>query len=268
MLKVHVWRNSCHVRTGPNFWSPQVFKIPLFPNECSKWNWNPNFTQYDHDRVCNQVFLIPASGHGDGPQSLWHPPTGQDMPQALGMPHIYFPPLPISHPHTRFAQKHVSLMSPPGNRFSFRPDHTVRNLTGDPPPQGHCSTANDLHVTCFQSRGFWCWYLRLSLPHPKPLSAVSAGFRERDRRALAGERVRLPADQPEAVRPASGADGLGGTPGLLPLRPLPDWQWETELQVSTFSYAREGGGGRQGGSRARNLWLLVASISSMTLLWK
>lgn len=60
--------------------------------------------------------------------------------------------------------------------------------------------------------------------HAEPLSAVSTGIRERDGRALAGERVRLPADQPEAVRPASGADRLGGTPGLLPLRPLPDRQ--------------------------------------------
>lgn len=72
------------------------------------------------------------------------------------------------------------------------------------------------------------------------LSAVSAGFRERDRWALAGERVRLPADQPEAVRPASGADGLGGTPGLLPLRPLSDRQWETELQVRRFVTVRVG----------------------------
>lgn len=73
-----------------------------------------------------------------------------------------------------------------------------------------------------------------------PVFAVSAGFRELDRWALAGERVRLPADQPEAVRPASGADRLGGTPGLLPLRPFPDWQWETELQVRV---SLEGWGG-------------------------
>lgn len=72
-----------------------------------------------------------------------------------------------------------------------------------------------------------------------PVFAVSAGFRELDRWALAGERVHLPADQPEAVRPASGADRLGGTPGLLPLRPFPDWQWETELQVR---FRLEGGG--------------------------
>lgn len=66
-------------------------------------------------------------------------------------------------------------------------------------------------------------------------SVVHAGLRDSVCRALVGERVRLPADQPEAVRPAGGADRLGRTPGLLALRPLPDRQWETKVQVRLCS---------------------------------
>lgn len=65
------------------------------------------------------------------------------------------------------------------------------------------------------------------------LSSSFSGFWQRVGRALAGERVRVPADQPEAVRAACGAVRLGRTPGLLALRPLPDRQREAELQVST-----------------------------------
>lgn len=62
-------------------------------------------------------------------------------------------------------------------------------------------------------------------------SPLLAGLRDSDCRALVGERVRLPADQPEAIRPAGGADRLGRTPGFLAVRPLPDRQRETKLQV-------------------------------------
>lgn len=66
---------------------------------------------------------------------------------------------------------------------------------------------------------------------PLLFSLSLAGLRYSVRRALVGERVRLPADQPEAVRPAGGADRLGRTAGFLAVRPLPDWQRETKLQV-------------------------------------
>lgn len=67
-------------------------------------------------------------------------------------------------------------------------------------------------------------------------SFVAAGLWEPDGGALVGERVCLPADQPEAVRAPRGTDRLGRTPGLLTLRPLPDRQWETKLQVTHSSY--------------------------------
>lgn len=66
---------------------------------------------------------------------------------------------------------------------------------------------------------------------PPCFSSLLAGLRDSVCRALAGERVRLPADQPEAVRPAGGADRLGRTAGFLAVRPLPDRQRETKLQV-------------------------------------
>lgn len=66
---------------------------------------------------------------------------------------------------------------------------------------------------------------------PPCFSSLLAGLRDSVCRALAGKRVRLPADQPEAVRPAGGADRLGRTAGFLAVRPLPDRQRETKLQV-------------------------------------
>lgn len=69
---------------------------------------------------------------------------------------------------------------------------------------------------------------------PSTVSSVP-GFWQRVWRALAGERVCLPAHQPAAVCPARGADWLGRTPGILPVRPLPHWHRETELQVCFLS---------------------------------
>lgn len=66
------------------------------------------------------------------------------------------------------------------------------------------------------------------------------GLWERDGGALVGERVRLPVDQPAAVRPPRRADGLGRTPGFLTLRPLPNRQWETKLQVTPLVWTKEG----------------------------
>ena len=68
----------------------------------------------------------------------------------------------------------------------------------------------------------------------------TSGLWECDGGALVGERVRLPVDQPAAVRPPRRADRLGRTPGFLTLRPLPNRQWETKLQVTTLVWTKEG----------------------------
>lgn len=140
VLKVHVWWNSCHVRTEPDICSPQCLRFHYSPDECSKWNWNPNLVQYDHHCICleerrgsgssdpgrrNQVTLKSTDGSAqqraeDGPQSLWLPPTGQDMPQAPGMPRIYFPSFPFLitthglHKHTSPWRLLLGLSPPPG----------------------------------------------------------------------------------------------------------------------------------------------------------
>lgn len=51
-------------------------------------------------------------------------------------------------------------------------------------------------------------------------ASVSAGFRRRVGGTLAGERGSVPADQPGSVFSEGGAQGLGGKPRPLALRPL------------------------------------------------
>lgn len=69
-------------------------------------------------------------------------------------------------------------------------------------------------------------------PLPVPtLPVAPPGFWGRGGRALAGQRSRAPADEPGALRPARGAAGLGGQPGLCPLREVPAGQREAALQV-------------------------------------
>lgn len=58
---------------------------------------------------------------------------------------------------------------------------------------------------------FWLVFLRVIIV----FASVITGFWECVCRALVGQRVCLPANQPEAVRPPCRADRLGRTPGLL-----------------------------------------------------